>query len=134
MPKVWIRGHIGFMLDKRIFAVSHICLSSSTAPSVTRKIKGNELQVSDNISMALLNAREMLVPSPTTRLTLIHFTALSIVSFVASLRVGEKRKVCLLNAIMLNESSGLSSERAAHNALLVSSSGFPCMLPLISTT
>jgi len=34
---------------------------------------------------------------------------------------------------MLNESSGSSLERAADSAIFVSSSGFPRMLPLIST-
>lgn len=52
IPKVCMRGHMGFILDRRLFATLHIRLSSSTAPSVIRKIIGNALRVFDNISIA----------------------------------------------------------------------------------
>lgn len=52
MPKVYMRGHIDPPFVRRLFITSQMCLSSSTAPSVTRKIIGTEPRVLDNISTA----------------------------------------------------------------------------------
>lgn len=76
----------------------------------------------------------MLVPPPAMKLMLTHSVALSIASLVANFIDDENRNVSPLKAIMLNESSGESLERAESSAFFVSSSGFPRMLPLISTT
>lgn len=52
MPNVWTRGLIDPCFVGWLFKTSQMCLSSSTAPSVIRKIVGMELWELDNISRA----------------------------------------------------------------------------------
>lgn len=77
---------------------------------------------------------KMFVSPPAIKFMLIHWMAFSIASLVANCTDDENIKISPLKAIMLNESFESSFERAADRAFFVSSSSFPRMLPLISTT
>lgn len=78
MPKVEILGHVDPILFICVLTILQMFLSSSTEPSVMRKIFVVELQALANISIACIKTESMIITSDVTlsKLTLSEQTCL----------------------------------------------------------